>query len=74
VPVLSEHMVVAFPIVSQADSTRMRLLSENILRDEYAKEIVTASGRPSEARQVRALKIRSSQPYAWLGVQLHIDA
>ena len=44
VPVLSEQMSVALPIVSHAARTRMRFWSFNIFRVEYASEIVTASG------------------------------
>merc|ERR550534_2237205 len=47
VPVLSEQIVVAFPMVSQAASFRTKLLSSYILLIEYANETVTASGRPS---------------------------
>mmetsp|Transcript_160839 Transcript_160839/g.390720 ORF Transcript_160839/g.390720 Transcript_160839/m.390720 type:complete len:257 (-) Transcript_160839:527-1297(-) len=47
VPVLSEQMLVALPMVSQAASTRMKLLSASIFRVEYAREMVTASGSPS---------------------------
>jgi hypothetical protein len=47
VPVLSEQMSVALPIVSHAANTRIKLLSFNILRVEYAREMVTAKGRPS---------------------------
>ena len=44
VPVLSLQMSVALPIVSHAASTRIRFWSFNILRVEYAREMVTASG------------------------------
>ena len=44
VPVLSEQMSVALPIVSHAASTRIRFWSFNIFRVEYASEMVTASG------------------------------
>mmetsp|Transcript_211 Transcript_211/g.230 ORF Transcript_211/g.230 Transcript_211/m.230 type:complete len:214 (+) Transcript_211:727-1368(+) len=47
VPVLSEQMAVAPPMVSQAANTRTKLLSFIIFFIEYAKEIVTASGKPS---------------------------
>lgn len=47
VPVLSEHTVVAFPIVSQADKTRTRLLSFNIRVVAKARASVTANGKPS---------------------------
>jgi hypothetical protein len=47
VPVLSEQMSVALPIVSHAANTRIKLLSFNIFRVEYAREMVTAKGRPS---------------------------
>ena len=47
VPVLSEQMVVALPMVSQASKCRTRLLSAIIFFTEYAKERVTARGRPS---------------------------
>lgn len=47
VPVLSEQMLVAFPIVSQAARTRMKFCSSSICLVEYASEMVTANGRPS---------------------------
>mmetsp|Transcript_41382 Transcript_41382/g.129583 ORF Transcript_41382/g.129583 Transcript_41382/m.129583 type:complete len:282 (-) Transcript_41382:557-1402(-) len=47
VPVLSEQMLVALPMVSQAASWRMRLLSFIIFVVLYARLMVTASGRPS---------------------------
>ena len=40
-------MVVAFPIVSHASSTLIKLLSFIIFCVEYARESVTANGRPS---------------------------
>ena len=47
VPVLSEQIVVAFPIVSQAANCLMEHLSRYILFVLYAKAIVTANGSPS---------------------------
>ena len=47
VPVLSEQMVVAFPIVSQDRSKRTRLLSFNMRVVAKASASVTARGRPS---------------------------
>lgn len=47
VPVLSEQMVVALPIVSQARSTRTRLFSFSSLVVAKARASVTASGNPS---------------------------
>mmetsp|Transcript_1868 Transcript_1868/g.3026 ORF Transcript_1868/g.3026 Transcript_1868/m.3026 type:complete len:248 (+) Transcript_1868:694-1437(+) len=47
VPVLSEQMVVAFPMVSHADKWRTKFLSISIFFIEYANEIVTANGNPS---------------------------
>ena len=47
VPVLSEQIVFAPPIVSHAFRWRTRLLSFIIRFTEYASAIVTASGRPS---------------------------
>ena len=46
-PTLSEQMAVAPPIVSQAASTRTKLLSFIIFFMLYAREMVTARGRPS---------------------------
>jgi len=47
VPVLSEHIISAPPIVSQAANFLTKLLSFNILLVEYAKDRVTANGNPS---------------------------
>lgn len=47
VPVLSVQMQSAFPIVSQLLIFLTRLLSSIIFLTEYAREIVTASGKPS---------------------------
>lgn len=47
VPVLSEHTVVALPIVSQARRTRTRLFSLSMRVVAKARASVTASGRPS---------------------------
>lgn len=47
VPVLSEQMAVAFPIVSHASKCRTKLLSFIIFLTEYASDRVTASGSPS---------------------------
>ena len=47
VPVLSEQMVVALPMVSQAAKWRIKLLSASIFMVEYAREMVTARGSPS---------------------------
>ena len=47
VPVLSEQMVVALPMVSHAAKMRMKHLSAYIFLVEYAKAMVTANGRPS---------------------------
>ena len=46
VPVLSEQMAVAPPMVSQAAMTRTKLLSFIIFFMLYAKEMVTAKGKP----------------------------
>lgn len=53
---LSEQMFVALPIVSQAASTRMRFWSLYIFLVEYAREIVTASGRPCETERKKMKK------------------
>ena len=47
VPVLSEHIIFAPPIVSQACNLLTKFLSANIFLTEYANESVTASGKPS---------------------------
>ena len=47
VPVLSEQIVVAFPITSHALRWRTRLLSFSILVVAKARAKVTASGSPS---------------------------
>jgi hypothetical protein len=47
VPVLSEQIQFAPPIVSQADIYLTKLLSNNIFLTENAKERVTAKGSPS---------------------------
>jgi hypothetical protein len=47
VPVLSEQMLVHPPIVSHAAITRTRFLSFCIFLTEYARAMVTASGKPS---------------------------
>lgn len=47
VPVLSEQMCVAEPIVSEEFRFRTKLLSSFILELEKLSEMVTASGRPS---------------------------
>ncbi|PRQ36178.1 hypothetical protein RchiOBHm_Chr4g0388571 [Rosa chinensis] len=47
VPVLSVQIVVADPMVSQAESFRTIALSTIILFMEYARVRVTANGRPS---------------------------
>lgn len=47
VPVLSEQMLLAPPIVSQDDSFLTKLLSTSIFYTEYASEIITARGSPS---------------------------
>lgn len=47
VPVLSEHIVLAPPIVSHALSHLTKLFSSFILPTEYANAMVTASGKPS---------------------------
>lgn len=46
-PTLSEQMAVAPPIVSQAANTRTKLLSFIIFFMLYARDMVTAKGRPS---------------------------
>ena len=46
-PVLSEQMVVALPMVSQAANCLIEHLSSYIFFVLYANEMVTASGRPS---------------------------
>jgi hypothetical protein len=47
VPVLSEQIMSAPPIVSQACIFLTRLLSSSIFFTEYARERVTANGKPS---------------------------
>ena len=47
VPVLSEQIVLAPPIVSHAYIFLTRLLSLSIFFTEYAKDSVTAKGNPS---------------------------
>ncbi len=47
VPVLSEHIIDAPPIVSQAYNFLTKFWSFNIFLTEKASEIVTASGNPS---------------------------
>ena len=47
VPVLSEQIILAPPIVSQAYNFLTKLLSSIILPTETARERVTARGRPS---------------------------
>ena len=47
VPVLSEHMVVAAPMVSHEFKFRTKLLSSIIFLTENAREMVTARGSPS---------------------------
>ena len=47
VPVLSEQMLLAPPIVSHACKYLTKLFSSFIFPTLYAKAIVTASGRPS---------------------------
>ena len=47
VPVLSEQMLFAPPIVSQASILRTKFWSFNILLTEKARERVTERGRPS---------------------------
>ena len=47
VPVLSEQIWVAPPMVSEEASLRTKLLSFLIWAEEKLKEMVTASGRPS---------------------------
>jgi len=46
VPVLSEQMLFAPPIVSQAYILRTRLLSSSILLTEKANDSVTDNGKP----------------------------
>mmetsp|Transcript_4769 Transcript_4769/g.13708 ORF Transcript_4769/g.13708 Transcript_4769/m.13708 type:complete len:259 (+) Transcript_4769:3629-4405(+) len=53
VPVLSEQMADAPPMVSQAASTRTKLLSFIIFFMEKAREMVTAKGRPSGTATTR---------------------
>lgn len=47
VPVLSEHIILAPPIVSHAYNFHTKLLSFIIFLTENAKVNVTATGRPS---------------------------
>ena len=47
VPVLSEQMTVAEPMVSQATNCRTRLLARVILRMAKASDTVTLMGNPS---------------------------
>jgi hypothetical protein len=56
VPVLSEQITVALPIVSQADKTLTKLPSLSIFCMEYAKEIVMASGNPAHDRPTRTIR------------------
>ena len=51
VPVLSEQMLVHPPIVSHAAITRTRFLSFCIFLTEYARAMVTASGRHSQKKK-----------------------
>ena len=53
VPVLSEQIVVAEPMVSQALRALTRLLSAIIFDEEKARDRVTASGRPSGTATAR---------------------
>jgi len=46
VPVLSVQILLAPPIVSQAARNLTRLFSSFIFPTEYAREMVTARGRP----------------------------
>ena len=55
VPVLSVHMVVAQPMVSQESSVLTRLLSFCILEPEKASDSVTARGRPSGTATARTV-------------------
>lgn len=47
VPVLSEQIYEAPPIVSEASSLQTKFCSSFIFMTEYASEMVTASGNPS---------------------------
>jgi hypothetical protein len=47
VPVLSEQIIDAPPIVSHAAILRTKLLSKSIFLVEYASDNVTANGSPS---------------------------
>lgn len=47
VPVLSEQIVLAPPIISHEASLFTKFLSRSIFFTEYANEIMTASGNPS---------------------------
>ena len=63
VPVLSEQIVVALPMVSQAASCRIKHLSLYIFFVLYAKLIVTASGRPSG---IATTTIVTARMKAWM--------
>lgn len=47
VPVLSEHIIEAPPMVSQAYNFLTKFWSASIFLTEKASDIVTASGKPS---------------------------
>lgn len=58
VPVLSEQMLFAPPIVSQASSFLTKLLSFNIFLIEKAKDKVTANGSPSGIATTTTVKAK----------------
>ena len=47
VPVLSEQMLFAPPMISQEERRFTKFLSISMRLTEYANDIITASGRPS---------------------------
>ena len=73
VPVLSEQMVVALPIVSHASMCRTRLWHLVIWRTAKASESVTASGKPGKAGQAESLKfhIREQDSGEVVAVAIH---
>lgn len=62
VPVLSEQIVVALPIVSQAARDLIEHLSSYIFFVEYAREMVTASGSPSGIATTTMVTARMKAP------------
>lgn len=76
VPVLSEQIISAPPIVSQAANFLTKLLSFNILLVEYAKDSVTANGNPSGIATtitVIAIITKLSNSFTWSPVNESSD-